>query len=920
MGSAAGCVIHFLDVQHKSVTGEHSMQDFTLQPIQDAGSSPVRRRVAASEAISPSAAGKRPAKKHSALAAAHLLCTVALPVAAATDNGIKHFDIERQSLASALHEFAPQSDRQILFSTDVTDSKQTPGVKGNLAPEAALKVLLRNTGLTFRTTADNTILIEHSRPGDAAASFGSYTSRNGDPQHRGSTTVRFMRVAQVDERNPSAGANQSSAPGSTGVAAGAADGGTTGLEEVVVTAQRRVERLQDVPIAISAIGSEALAARGVSDLSSLNGAVPGLNITGFAAANASNLVSLRGVAGQPLPIGAGQATAIYLDGVYLARPEAAFFALDDVERIEVLRGPQGTLYGRNATAGAINIITREPGDQPAGGVDVSYGNYNAFAARGSFSGPLGGGFAGGLSGSYEERDGYFTDTLTMTEPDARDAFTVRGKLRYASPADTFVATLAADVSETSGRDLVESIYSSSLPTGVYVGVGDYDEVSLDAAYRGRTENQGKGASLNLSYNITDAFQLTSITSYREIDSYRGYDADGTAVVQLLNVAQSENEAWNQEIRGLLTADRVRLTAGLNYFHEKGKFGFSSRLPTLPIVPLSPYDTTKLEAFAVFGQLEFDITDRLTAVAGLRFNDEQREFTVDYSRAPTPGFFTSGEVEDDEWIPSAGLNFKVTPDLLVYVKTSRGYQAGGFNVTPGATIPTPDTFGPEELWAYEAGLKSQFLDRRMTFNAAAFYYDYQDLQVRGTTGIGVITVDNAASATVQGIETSLSWLAVEDLTLGAHLSYTDSTYDEFCQGISGGAPQGEDPLCAPLAGQPAAADRSGNKLNQAPEWSGGLSVDYRRAIGAGTLNLHADYSYESTVYYTPTNESVLESGGWDKIGARIGYQLDNGTEFYLFGRNLGNHRYMVWNVRAGATIVQASVNEPRTYGAGLKYRF
>jgi iron complex outermembrane receptor protein len=724
-------------------------------------------------------------------------------------------------------------------------------------------------------------------------------------------------MAQVDQRN-SGGVTTASTQNPSDAAG---DGAGGGLEEIVVTAQRRAERLQDVPISISAIGSEALAARGVNDLTSLNGAVPGLNITGFAAANASNLVSLRGVAGQPLPIGGGQATAIYLDGVYLARPEAAFFALDDVERIEVLRGPQGTLYGRNATAGAINIITREPGDQPAGGIDVSYGNYEAISARGSLSGPLGGGFAAGLSASYEDRDGYFTNTVTGTEPDARDAYTVRGKVRYASPADKFTATLAADTSETNGRDLVRSIYNTSAPTGVYVGIGDYDKVSLDAADLGRAENRGKGASLSLNYNVNDALQLTSITSYREIDSYRGYDADATATVQLLNVAATTNEAWNQEVRALLTLDRLRLTAGANYFREEATFGFSSRSPTLPVVLLSPYDTTELEAVAVFSQLEFDITDRLTAVAGLRYNDEQREFTVDYRRGPTPGLFTFGEIEDDEWIPSAGLNFKLAPDLLVYAKASRGYQAGGFNVTPGGNVATPDTFEPEQLWAYEVGLKSQFLDRRMTLNAAAFYYDYQDLQVRGTTGIGVITIDNAASSTVQGIETSFSWAVVQDLLIGAHLSYLDSTYDEFCQGISGGAPLGSDPLCAPaFVGQPASADRSGNWLNQAPEWSGGASVDYNRSIGAGTLLAHADYSYESTAYYTPTNESILQSGGWDRINARIGYRLENGPEVYVFGKNLGSDRYLSWNVRASPTVVQIAVNDPRTYGVGVKYRF
>lgn len=182
--------------------------------------------------------------------------------------------------------------------------------------------------------------------------------------------------------------------------------------EIVVTAQRREQRLQEVPLAISAIGAEQLSDRGVTDISAITAVVPSVSITGNAGNGGFKLLSIRGLSGQAVPIGQSQTVAVYLDGEYLPRPDAAFFSLDDIERLEVLRGPQGTLYGRNSTAGAINIITRMPGDRLEGGIDASYGNFDHVLVKGSLSGPLGGGFSAGISGSFEQRDGFFTNSVT----------------------------------------------------------------------------------------------------------------------------------------------------------------------------------------------------------------------------------------------------------------------------------------------------------------------------------------------------------------------------------------------------------------------------------------------------------------------------------------------------------------------------
>jgi iron complex outermembrane receptor protein len=253
--------------------------------------------------------------------------------------------------------------------------------------------------------------------------------------------------------------------------------------------------------------------------------------------------------------------------------------------------------------------------------------------------------------------------------------------------------------------------------------------------------------------------------------------------------------------------------------------------------------------------------------------------------------------------------------MVYVKASQGYQAPGFNYASGA-LNTARTFDAETLWAYESGIKSQFLDRRVTLNAAVFYYDYQDIQIRQIVATGFNEVQNAASATIKGVEASVATSITQDLAVGAQFTYLDAKYDDFCQPISGGAPIGADPLCA--AGS---ADRSGNRLTRAPQWAGGLNLDYRRTLGsAGQFSIHVNYAWESNSYYSPVNETPMSTGGWDRIGARIGYEFMDGPEVYLYGRNIGKKIYLDSPARNTAFLAPGGISEPRTYGAGVSYRF
>jgi iron complex outermembrane receptor protein len=686
--------------------------------------------------------------------------------------------------------------------------------------------------------------------------------------------------------------------------------------DIIVTAQRRSERLQDVPIAISALGSDTLEARGVGTAEDLQGAVPGLSITGFAGVNSTNLVSLRGIAGQPVPIGASQATAVYLDGVFLAKPDAAFFALEDVERIEVLRGPQGTLYGRNATAGAINIITRSPSQTLEGKVNLSYGNYNSIDAGGYVAGPISSTLSGSLSGSVSSRDGYYRNTVSNNRIGRATSYTGRGRLRYENGG--FDATLSADYTNRESEDIFTP---ATLVDGDVVF--NTKTVSTNIENQIRSKLKTGGVSLVMNMEAADDFVVTSVSSYRSFDFLTVYDIDATTATSIQPIFTNKIDTFSQEVRGVYTGERLRFTIGANYYQEDADV----RLRVNPVAYTEaaliadprPFAQNQLTALAGFGQFEYDLLDTLTLVAGARINYETRDFSIDYSTAGTPGQFPPiiGNVKDTAILPAAGINFKPTNDLLFYAKASQGYQSPGFAYQPGAGGPL-NTFGAETLWAYEVGAKMQFFDRRVTLNAAGFYYDYTDIQLRRLISSLVSRIENVGAAEVKGVEAELIIVPVDGLTLSAQATYSQGQYTNFCEGITAGTPQNNDPTCP---GTPApTADRAGNALNQAPEWSGGASINYVAPIGDTTkLNLNASYSWESNSYFTAANEAQVSTGGWHRVDARAGIEFGDGLEAYVFGRNITGDRHIVMAFRFGGAV-SAVVSDPATYGAGIRFRF
>jgi iron complex outermembrane receptor protein len=325
----------------------------------------------------------------------------------------------------------------------------------------------------------------------------------------------------------------------------------------------------------------------------------------------------------------------------------------------------------------------------------------------------------------------------------------------------------------------------------------------------------------------------------------------------------------------------------------------------------------LTAWAFFGQVEHDFTNNISLVAGLRYNNEHRKYTVDYTRSPSAGHIIAGQVEDDALIPSVSVNFKPASTVLLYAKYSEGYQAPGFTYSPGQQSRGDISFDAERLHAYELGAKTSMFDQRLALNAAAFFYDYNGMQIRSIVGVGLSRVSNAASARIKGVELDAIVALPSGFSLSGYIAYLDARYADFCQPISGGDPIADDPLCAP-----GFADRSGNRLNMAPPWSFGLSVAHEsRLSDVGVLNASASLTFsDESFYLSSANERGLEIHSWVNLVAKAGVTFYGGPQLFVFGRNLTDDRYASTSQRGSPTIVGSNFNEPRTYGAGIAYRF
>ncbi|MDA5194531.1 TonB-dependent receptor [Govanella unica] len=689
-----------------------------------------------------------------------------------------------------------------------------------------------------------------------------------------------------------------------GAAAAAETKSDLALEEIIVTATKAgATRLQDTPLAVTALTGDLIAKAGLNNVKDLMSLTPNLVI----AQNGSfSQVYIRGIGSNNVFAGSDPSSTLHVDGVYMARPISYLNNFLDVERVEVLRGPQGTLYGRNSVGGTINVISRLPDDEFRAKLQFTGGNYDLMRAEGYISGPLiEGKLAGSVSLLRSKRNGYLKNIVdTGNDVDNENVWAGRVQLRF-TPNERLEFRLRADNLQTddAGGAYVKLLQLSPTEPIVNTIYGDYGKVALNL--KGRSQRRTRGLSGELLYDVTDNMKLSSLTAYRESRLISSSDSDATAA----NVRRTDQleDQWqfSQEFNLTGAIDDLSYVLGLYYFREhilanSSVNAFATNTAT------TPNPTVNTNAWAGYGQGTYHVTDQIAVTAGMRYTRETKDFDQNYSQRslitglPLAGYPRLYSLSNtyDAWTPKLGLEFRPVDDVLVYASISRGFKSGGFNFSSANPL---QGFDPEKLWSYELGFKTDLLERRLRLNGAAFHYKYTDLQVQSFLTPGVVDITNASDAKIDGVELELVTAPVEGLQIGGHLAYLDAVYKNYPNALKAGN--------IPF-------DASGNILNFAPKWSYSIYAQYDQDLnGKGSLFARAEYGWKDRQFFTAENRALESQGSVGLVNASLGYTSPNERwQVLAFGRNLTNKAYLTGTANLG--LISGRVGEPRTYGLRL----
>jgi iron complex outermembrane receptor protein len=696
-----------------------------------------------------------------------------------------------------------------------------------------------------------------------------------------------------------------------------------GIAEIVVTAQKRSEKLQNVPIAITAISGDSLAAKGIANTQDIQQATPGLTYTTVIGTASPRI---RGIGTGSALAGNENSVATYVDGVYYASSAGSVMQLSNVAQVAVLKGPQGTLFGRNATGGLIQITTLDPKHELSGKVSASYGNKNTIGGSAYLTGGLSDAVAADLTLYYHNQmDGFGHNLFSGKEINKSRDFAARSKW-LVEISDTTRVKIAGDYSTTRAAGPARRLIYGSRPSSApgpnnivargatpFTDNNPFDVNSnVDAFFRSK---QG-GGSVELIHNF-DSFDVSSLTAYRETTTRIIFDTDGT----IANNADTNNllkdKQFSQELQLTSTGSGpLSWTAGAYYFYGKGGYddAFVHR-PPLAFSRFRAYQRTK--APAVYGQATYKFAETTSLTVGARYSWEKRYFDANGGNGlgagptpitPVPPVSGNLSIGDPTW--RIALDHRFSPDFLVYVSYNRGFKSGGF--VPTVFTPPAQTFRPEKLDAYEVGFKSDLFDRRLRMNGSGFYYDYKDIQLTAYGSGPLPTITNAASAKIYGLDLDVTAQPVTGLTLTLGFSYIHSRFGSF--------PGAQ--IAVPLAtGGNATVQGSakGNKLPNTPDWTIDLGADYDVPLGNGGLTFSTHYFHSDGWFAEPDN--YLRQNAYDQLAASVGWYMNANKTVTAtaWGRNLTNAA-VATQMQARVTGNVVSVSQGRTYGVTLGYKF
>ena len=700
------------------------------------------------------------------------------------------------------------------------------------------------------------------------------------------------------------------------------------IDDVVVTARRREETLKDVPVSVSALGAERLEETGATDITALQQQTPNATVQVARGSNSTLISFIRGIGQQDPLWGFEPGVGLYVDDVYVARPQGAVLDIFDIQRIEVLRGPQGSLYGRNTVGGAIKYVTsRLDPDSPELTLRGAYGSYNQVDLLAQGSMPVTDKLRiGGAIASYN-RDGYGENLNTGAEHYDKDVLAGRVSIEF-QPYDNAFFRLAYDrVEDRSNprhghRELAGVGPGAGVPDSVYdtyAGLGDRNKVTTE------------GVSLTAQVDLNDVWSFKSITAYRTGDTDTLIDFDNTPAPTLDVPAVYGDHQFTQEFQALFSTDRIQGVAGLFYLDGTASGAFDTIAQNFGIV-IGTAGYVETTSIALFTDVNLGLTDRLHLGLGARYTMDDKTghvFRANYlgaTRSPLLGGAERAPIllrtdytrsnTFDQFTPKASLSYDFSDRLTGYASYSKGFKSGGFDMR-GDAILTPDTvdgYQPETVDSYEIGLKGSAFDRRLSFASAIFYNEYQDQQVTTQVpAVGGIAsfVDNVGSSKFFGAEVEGALVLTDSLTANFAVGYLDSKFEEF--------------LRYNLTTQEYEDISSLVVLQNAPKWTGYLGLTWRGDVAGGSLAGTPSVSYRDDYSQFEFPNPVLDQDAFALVDLSVVWTDPSRTwTVGVYGKNLTDEEYRVGGYNfAGAAYNDSLIGyygPPRTVTASLQYKF
>ncbi|WP_375210742.1 TonB-dependent receptor domain-containing protein [Hyphococcus sp.] len=767
----------------------------------------------------------------------------------------KKYAFPSQDVSSTLDGISSRSGLQILYANNDINGIVTNAVLETDSASGALDQALRGTGLEFSMVNERTAVVRK-------ASFMQGQSGGGG----GATS---------------------------------ASGGSSRRDTIVVTAQKKEQDLQDVALSVQAFSAEDLDNQGIQNVQDLQFRTPGFTM-------GSNVVFgqpyIRGIGNGTLTIGSDSSVAVHLDGVYLTRPMSAYQEFFDVERVEILKGPQGTLYGRNATGGVLNIISAKPTDEFEASARFTYGNYDQLRGDATVSGPITEDVSIRLTGFRAKRDGFTDNAFDGGTLDGQDIWGFRGQVLF-EPSDNFSMLIAGDYSRedsTRGQG-----FRVTEPGGGSAGATFFDDpymVSKDYPARTYTKAYGVSATGELALG---GVNVKSITALRHSEFQLSLDLDASDNAHsFVDPETEDSDMITQELQIYGGGENFDWLVGGFYLNEDASTLFDINI--LPSTRVVPNGFTTVNAYAVFGQATFRLADQLGLTVGARWSGEDKEAMVRTAGDP-PSAFNSASEDWSAFTPRVALEYTPTDNVMLYASYTKGFKSGGFNATSTA-VPG---FDPEKINSYETGLRSVWGDGLFTANLTGFYYDYSDLQVRALVSGVISGVSNAAKADIKGVEGQFNLNPTDAFALNLNASWLDAEFGEFL-------------TTDPDSAMPATViDLAGNRLSRAPELQLSAGAEYKWDLGdESALLIRGDVSYQSKVYFDEFNYTSRSQDGFATLSGKIGYTLPGGNVTVdLWARNITDKAYAVNILRSAGFYGTATwYGAPRTFGVSLTGRF